>query len=164
MTDTDPQPNASSEPIKIPASRHPLRTGVYTAASLVIVMLSGLVIANRFPSLERYAFERNAAMYTVFVLLMLVPLVRWLDRPVQMFAAAMVGWVLFAGAYDLAGMVFRNLFQVLRRTPFEVLVEGAIVYGLCAVGAWVAEMILHARRHPIVPVRKAPTEAARHTR
>ncbi|HXQ26840.1 MAG TPA: hypothetical protein VN822_10565 [Candidatus Acidoferrales bacterium] len=163
MTDTDEKPTEHNERAEAQSSRRPLRTGVYTAALLVIVMFSGLVVANRFPSLERYAFERNAAFYTVFVLLMLVPVIWFLDRPVQMFAAAMVGWVLFVGAYDLAGTYFRNLFQVLR-TPFEALVEGAIVYGLCAVGSWVAGMILHARRHPIVPVRKAPIEAARHTR
>lgn len=163
MTDSDAPTTEHHDVGEVHSSRRPVRTGVYTAALLVIVMFSGLVVANRFPSLERYAFERNAAFYTVFVLLMLVPVIRFLDRPVQMFGSAMVGWVLFVGAYDLAEIYFRNLFQVLR-TPFEALVEGAILYGLCAVGSWVAGMILHARRHPIVPVRKAPTEAARHTR
>ena len=163
MTDTNAQPNEPSGASEIHSSRNPIRTGLYTAALLVIVMFASLVVANRFPSLERYAFERNAAFYTVFVLLMLVPIIRFLDRPVQMFGASMVGWVLFVGAYDLAGIYFRNIFQVLRN-PFEALVEGAIVYGLCAVGSWVVEMILHARRHPIVPARKAPTEAVRHSR
>jgi len=163
MTDTNAQPSESSGASKIHSYRNPIRTGLYTAALLVLVMLASLVVANRFPSLDRYAFERNAAFYTVFVLLMLVPIIRFLDRPVQMFGAAMVGWVLFVGAYDLAGIYFRNIFQVLR-TPFEALVEGAIVYGLCAVGSWVARMILHARHHPIVPARKAPTEAVRHSR
>jgi hypothetical protein len=163
MTDQDAQPTKHHEAAATHSSRRPLRTGVYTAALLVLVMLASLVVANRFPSLERYAFVRNAAFYTVFVLLMLVPVIRFLDRPVQMFGAAMVGWVLFVGAYDLAGIYFRSIFQVLR-TPFEALVEGAIVYGLCAVGSWVAGMILHARHHPIVPVRKAPTEAVRHSR
>ena len=140
-----------------------IRTGLYTGALLTLVMLGALVAANRVPALEAYALERNAASYTLFVLLMLVPVVRFWNRPLQMFVAAIVGWVIFAGAYDLSGLYFRDVFQVLR-TPFEALVEGSVVYGLCAVGMWVGGMILHARHHPIAPGRKNPREATRHTR
>ena len=84
---------------------------------LIIVMLGALVAANRIPGLERYALERNAASYSLFVLFMLIPVFRFLNRPLQMFASAMIGWGIFVVAYDIAGMVFRDLFQVLR-TPF----------------------------------------------
>jgi hypothetical protein len=141
-----------------------IRTGVYTGALLTIVMLGALVAANRMPPLEKYAFERNAACYTLFVVLMLVPVVRFLNRPLQMFGAATVGWVLFAAAYDLTGFYFRDLFQVLR-TPFQALIEGTVVYAVFAVGSWVCGMLLHARRHPLAPDRnRAAREAARHSR
>src|SRR5277367_4696660 len=87
-----------------PAVRTPhpaISTGVYTGVLLTVVMLAALVAANRIPALERYAFERNAACYSVFVLLMLVPVIRFLTRPLQMFGAGMVGWVIFVVAYDL---------------------------------------------------------------
>ena len=143
---------------------HPaLWTGLYTGALLIIVMLGALVAANRVPGLEHYALERNAASYSMFVLFMLIPIVRFLNRPIQMFAAAMIGWTLFAAAYDVAGMVFLNLFGVLR-TPFEVLIEGTIVYGVCAVGSWVGGMILHARRNPIAPRRRRASDVAPHHR
>ena len=109
---------------------HPaLVTGLYMGSLLIIVMLGALVAANRIPGLERYALERNAASYSLFVLFMLIPVFRFLNRPLQMFASAMIGWGMFVVAYDIAGMVFRDLFQVLR-TPFQALVEGAIIYGV----------------------------------
>jgi len=144
---------------------HPaLRTGLYTGALLVVVMLGALVAANRMPALERYALERNAISYTLFVLLMLIPVLRFWNRPLQMFASGMIGWTIFVGAYDVAGMVFQNLFESFRHTPFMALTEGAVIYGVCSVISWVGGMVIHARRHPIAPGRKAANEAARHTR
>jgi hypothetical protein len=130
-------------------------------ALLVIVMVGALVAANRLSWLESRALERNAASYGLFVIFMMIPVCRFLNRPVQMFTSAMIGWVMFVIAYDIAGMFFRNLFQVLR-TPFQALVEGAIVYGVFAVGSWVGAMILHARTHPIFPRRRRTDREAPH--
>jgi TctA family transporter len=125
------------------------------------VMTGALFVANRLPWLESRALERNAACYTLFVLFMLIPVARFLNRPFKMFTSAMIGWVIFVIGYDIAGMYFRNLFQVLR-TPFEVLVEGAVIYGVCAVGSWVGAMVLHARHHPIAARRRRVEDAAHH--
>jgi len=141
-----------------------LRTGIYSGALLVVVMLGALVAANRVPALERYALERNAISYTLFVMFMLIPVVRFWNRPLKMFTSAMIGWTIFVVAYDVAGMVFENLFTSVRHTPFMALAEGAVVYGVCSVVSWVGGMIIHARRHPIARKRKVPGEAARHTR
>src|SRR5277367_974931 len=78
-----------------------IRAGIYGGALLIVAMLGALVAADRIPALEKYAFERNAACYTLFVLLMLVPVIRFLTRPLQMFGAAIIGWVIFVVAYDL---------------------------------------------------------------
>jgi hypothetical protein len=128
-------------------------TGVYTGALLVVVMLAALVAANRLPALEPYAFERNAASYTLFVLVMMIPVLKFRNRSLPMFLSAMLGWVLFVAAYDIAGMVFHNLFHVLR-TPFEALIEGSIVYGVLAVASWVVRMVSLACREPIQPRRR----------
>ena len=143
---------------------HPaVRVGIYTGALLIVTMLGALVAANRFPSLESYALERNGVFYTFFILLMLVPVCRFLNRPQSMLAASMIGWLLFVGAYDLAGFYFRSLFDVLR-TPFQALVEGAVVYGVFAGGSWVAGMLFHARRHPILPGRRRAGSETPHSR
>jgi hypothetical protein len=138
-----------------------LTTGLYMGALLVMVMVGALVAANRLSWLDNRALERNAASYGLFVIFMLIPVCRFLNRPVQMFTSAMIGWVMFVVAYDIAGMFFRNLFQVLR-TPFEALLEGAVVYGVIAVGSWVGAMVLHARTHPIMPRRRRTDREAHH--
>jgi len=161
MTDDTSTPNEQSTKSK----RWPpaLRVGIYTGALLIVTMLGGLVTANRIPSLERYALERNGIFYTLFVMLMLVPVCRFLNQPQRMLTASMIGWVLLVGAYDLAGFYFHSLFDVLR-TPFQALVEGAIVYGVFAGGSWVAGMLFHARRHPILPGRRRAGSETPHSR
>jgi hypothetical protein len=160
---------AAAEPSRSPRPPeefrgHPaLATGLYTGALLVIVMLGSLVAANRVPGLERYALERNAASYSMFVLFMLIPVFRFLDRPWRLFASAMIGWTFFVLAYDVAGMVFHELFQVLR-TPFQALIEGAAIYGVVAVGSWVGGMFLEAKRHPLGPSRRRAREISSHER
>src|ERR1700732_1862065 len=97
--------------------RPALLTGLYIGALLTIAMLAALVGANRVPRLEPYALERNAGSYGAFGLLMSVPILVFLKRPLQMFVSAIVAWVLFDAAYRLAGFYFHNLFDGLR-TPF----------------------------------------------
>lgn len=130
-----------------------VQTGIYLGGSLIAVMLVALFISNRVPSSERYALERNAAFCGLFIIIMCFPVVRYLNRPIQMFLSAMIGWVMFVVAYDIAGMFYQNLFQVLR-PPFEALIEGAVVYGVAAVGSWVAAMCLQARHVQITPRRR----------
>jgi uncharacterized membrane protein len=132
-----------------------ITTGLYTGTLLILVMIGALIAANRLPGLERYALERNAAAAGLFVIFMLIPVVRFLRHPVQMFLSSLTGWVLFVIAYDLAGFFFHNLFQVLR-TPIEALVEGAIIYGVASAGSWVGGMMFHARRHPVFARRRPP--------
>jgi hypothetical protein len=64
-------------------------------------------------------------------------------------------------SYYIAGMFFHNLFEVLR-TPFEALIEGAVVYGFFAVGSWVASMALHARNQAIESRRRQHHPAPHH--
>jgi hypothetical protein len=130
-----------------------LRTGIYTGGLLVLVMITSLIAANRIPLLENRALERNAACYGLFVLFMLIPIMRFWNRPAKMFASGMLGWAIFVISYDIAGMFFGNLFRILR-TPFEALLEGAIAYGVCAVIAWVVSMALMASLKPMAPRRR----------
>lgn len=133
--------------------------GLYTGISLVVVALGALVAANRIPALERYALERNAASYGLFIAVMLYPVCRFPHRPKQMIVAALTGWAMFVAGYNFAGWYFQSLFQVLR-TPLEAFAEGMAFYGVCAVAMWVGAMLVRARRVPILPgCRQAPRVA-----
>lgn len=144
---------------------HPiLKFGLYTGLALVVVMAVALIVINRVPALERFALPRNAFFIACFFVVMLTPVCRFLRQPVRMFSSAMIAWAIFVVGYDLAGLYFDRLFDALHRDPVVVLVEGAVLYGIAAVGSWVAEMIVHACRHSIVPDRRAARAAARHAR
>jgi hypothetical protein len=134
-------------------TRAALKTGIVTGTLLSATMAGSLFAANRIPVLEAHALERNIACCGLFVICMLIPVCRFLNRPLELFGSAMLGWGIFVICYDLAGMYFTSLFQVLR-TPLNALLEGAVVYGVVAVGVWVAMMILHSRHHPIAPRRR----------
>lgn len=144
-----------------PLPRPALATGLYAGALLVIVMLGALVAANRMAWLDNRALERNAAFCGLFVIFMLIPIVRFYSRPIQMFTSAMIAWGMFVVAYYIAGMFFRNLFEVLR-TPFQALIEGTVIYGVFAVGSWVVTMALHARYHTIESRRRQHRPAPYH--
>lgn len=156
MTD----PSYNDKPSNYDGAAPAFWTGLYTGALLTIVMIGSLVAANRIPGLERYALERNGASYSLFAMFMLIPVFRFLSQPGRLFSAAMIGWVIFVFAYDIAGMVFHSLFQL--RTPFQLLVEGAIIYGVFSVGSWVGGMLMHARHHTIAPGRRRPSSDAVH--
>ena len=145
-----------------PAGHPAFITGIYTGCLLVVVMFGALIAANRIPALESYALERNAVSYSLFVLFMLIPVFRFLDRPVKLFASAMTAWIIFVVAYEFAGVVFLGLFSALR-TPLQALLEGAAIYGVIATGAWVGRMVLEARRHPIA-ARRRPEQIDTHLR
>ena len=152
------EPELADKPSHDEAAGPAFWTGLYTGALLTIVMIGSLVAANRIPGLERYALERNGVSYSLFAMFMLIPVCRFLTQPGRLFSSAMIGWVIFVFAYYIAGMLFHNLFQVLR-TPFQALIEGAVIYGVFAVGSWVGGMLLHARRHTILPGRRRSSDA-----
>jgi hypothetical protein len=130
-----------------------VRVGLYTGALLTIVMVGSLIAANRLSWLDNRALERNGASYGLFLAIMLIPIFRFLNRPLRMFSSAMLAWGIFVIAYDIAGMFFHSLFQALR-SPFEALIEGAVVYSVCAVGSWVGGMVLLARKHRVALRRR----------
>jgi hypothetical protein len=158
-TQTQCEPSANAA--EAARGRATLFTGLFTGGLLIVVMLAALVAANRIPALEDYALERDALSYTLFVLLMLAPVCRFRKSSLQMFLSGVLAWVLFVVAYDGAGIVFHDLFQVLR-TPFEVLIEGIVVYGVFAVASWVARMLSHARHEPIQPRRRRSDQVVSH--
>ncbi len=152
---TDPATTTHPIPVhvSVKAVSPALRVGLYTGALLTIVMVGSLIAANRLSWLDNRALERNGASYGLFLAIMLIPIFRFLNRPLKMFSSAMLGWGIFVIAYDIAGMFFHSLFRALR-SPFEALLEGAVVYGVCAVGSWVGAMVLLTRHHRIAPRRR----------
>ncbi|HKW87522.1 MAG TPA: hypothetical protein VJN21_02075 [Candidatus Acidoferrales bacterium] len=120
------------------ASRPVLRTGMITGASLVIVMLASLFVANHIPQLEHVAWIRNNICRLAFGVVMLIPILRFLLQPRRLISSALIGWTIFSIAYGIAGTIYANLFTSLGRNPLEAFLLGMVTYGVIAVISWVA--------------------------
>jgi hypothetical protein len=134
----------------------PLRVGVLVGIYLTLVMVVALLLANRVPALEPLAGIRNAASYGLFAVLAAVPVWMFRQSPGSLFLASTTAWAVFSLMYALMGLPFENLFARLHKTPGNVFMLGAVVYGLLAVAAWVASMISSLLVHPIAASRRRP--------
>jgi hypothetical protein len=125
------------------AVHHPaFFTGIITGILLSFVMFGWLFAANRAPSLDHVAFFRNWIFLGAFGFVMAIPMLRFVRAPMRIFTSGLMGWVLLCVAYASASMYFQNLETRLAKTPFKVLVMGAVIYGVAGVIAWIMTTIV----------------------
>ncbi len=134
----------------------PLRVGVLTGMYLSAVMVCAVLVANRAPFLEHFAYFRNVLALGAFAMVALVPIFYFLRHPMQLFISGVTACLLFSLAYSATGVFFNHLFTRLNKTPFHAFMLGAIVYGFIAVVSWVASMVTVLRRQPIAASRRRP--------
>lgn len=139
------------------AVHHPaFFTGVLTGILLSFVMFGWLFAANRAPSLDHVAFFRNWIFLGAFGFVMAIPMLRFVRAPGRIFISGLTGWLLLCVAYASANMYFQNLENRLSKSPFKVLVMGAVIYGVAGVIAWIMTTIVTMMRHNVpVPVTRA---------
>jgi len=129
-----------------------LRVGIFTGVAVSVVFSTWLFVANRVPQLERFATLRNLAAATTLLVLMSLPVWRFLLSPVHMFVSGMVSWGLGTFCYILLGMHFPRLEE--RMGALHVFMLGAVAYGFLAVLDWVVNICRLARRQPAVATRR----------
>lgn len=120
-----------------------IRVGVYTSVGLVLVFTTWLLIANRFPVLERLALERNIAAVVFFCLFALVPILRFLLMPGHLLASSLIAWLLFSSYYRILCLFFRQLSDW--HSTFQVFIYGAVVYMILATLSWIGMTIWKTR-------------------
>jgi uncharacterized membrane protein YvlD (DUF360 family) len=138
------------EGIRNPTVRAGLLTGVY----LCVVMVVSVLAATRLPFLEPFAEIRNWAARGAFVVVLLIPLLCFLRKPVQLLGSGILGWTIFALGYKLMGLFFNHLHDRLDITAFHAFMLGAVFYLVAAATSWVLSMLLEARQHPIADTRR----------
>jgi hypothetical protein len=131
-----------------------LRVGVMTGLYLTAVMVIAILAANRIPFFDPVADVRNWTARAAFVFFMLIPIGCFLRSPVKMIASGMCAWAILSVNYALMGLFFTNLHARLGKTPFHVLILGALAYGMAAAASWVAGMVLLLRQQPIAASRR----------
>jgi uncharacterized membrane protein YvlD (DUF360 family) len=126
--------------------RHPcLILGGILGVCLAANAVAWVIVANRAPSLERFARERNLAAALVFGALMLAPLFSFLKSPARVFLSGIIAWTMLAIAYAAMEASFPRLED--RLGAFHLFMMGAVIFGLMAAAAWVTHMIFLTRHH-----------------
>ena len=123
-----------------------LRNGVLTGIYLSCIFTAWLWIANRIPRLEPFAGIRNISAAGLVILLMAIPVLRFLHDPVRMFLSGVIAWTLLTLAYLAMEMRFSLLES--RMGALQLFMLGAFSYGFVSVFLWVFLLCAEARhRH-----------------
>jgi uncharacterized membrane protein YvlD (DUF360 family) len=120
-----------------------IRTGVYSGIGSSMVLVTWLVVANRAPSLEPFALERNLAAAVVLSLFAAVPVIRFLRLPGPLLAAGLIAWSITALTYRLLEVYFGGL--AARYSAVHLFTLGIIIYMIFATLSWIGTCISRAR-------------------
>ena len=124
-----------------------IRTGVYSGVGSSMVLVAWLVLANRAPSLESFALERNLAGAVALGLFAAVPVLRFLRLPGPLLAAGLISWSITAFTYRLLGVYFWGLSA--RYSAVHLFTLGVIVYMIFATLSWIGTCISRARESDV---------------
>ena len=112
-----------------------VRTGAYVGIALALIFTTWLYIANRVPSLEGVALQRNIAAASVFVLCAAVPVVRFLCSPGNLLVASLIAWSILSLTHRALCMHFTALAE--RYSTMQIFTLGAVVYMILATLSWI---------------------------
>ena len=138
-----PVTNASIEGrlefLKYPA----IRLGIYAGVALSVVFVAWIVIANRVPSLEVLATERNVIAAVLLAILAAAPVIRFLRSPGELLLSGLLVWGIFTLTYRMLCSIFALLDD--NYSAFHVFVMGAISYLVFATLSWVGTIVWRVR-------------------
>jgi len=124
-----------------------VRTGVYAGIGLALVFTVWVFVANRIPTLENFALERNLAGALALGLFAAVPVLRFLRLPGPLLASSLVALSIFALTYRILCINFPGLAE--RHSSIQVFTLGAIVYMILATLSWIGTCIWRVRESHI---------------
>lgn len=131
-----------------------VRMGVYVGFLLSVVLAGWVYIANRVPSFESVALERNVAAAGLLVALALVPVLRFFRQPLNLLASGLIAWSLLSLTYRTLCIFFWRL--SISHSTFQIFMLGAVLYLIVATISWIGTFLWRARaehishsRHPL---------------
>lgn len=127
--------------------RSALPVGITVGAGLSLMFSVWLIVANRMPSLERYANLRNVAAAGAFFLVSLLPLACYRNAPLRLFLSGFIGCAIASLSFFGWSMRFNRLENHV--SAFQVFVMGGALYGLAAILVWLGTLLRSARIHHI---------------
>jgi len=128
-----------------------LLTGVLTGIGFSLVLACWLLVANRIPFFERFAWERNLAAAAVLALLALLPLLRFFPAPRRMLVCSLTAWTIFSLAYR--GFCFFFPALTGRIGAFHLFMLGGVMYTMVCTLTWIGTFIWSVRDHQVSQTR-----------
>ena len=122
-----------------------LRMGIYVGVCISLVLTVWLIVANRVPFLERFAWERNLAGAVAVAVLAALPVLRFLRSPGRLLLSGLVAWTIVSLVYRVPCLYFSALGD--RLGAFHLFILGSIIYLFAAVVVWIASLIWGMRAH-----------------
>lgn len=119
--------------------------GIYIGVCISLVLTAWLIVANRAPFLERFAWERNLAGAVAVALFAALPVLRFLRSPGRLLLSGLVAWTIVSLAYRLQCLYFSALDT--RLGAFHLFMLGSVVYLFAAVVVWIGTLIWSVRAH-----------------
>lgn len=120
-----------------------VRTGVYTGVALAIAFSVWLYVANRVPSLESVALQRNVIAATVLGVIAALPILRFLRSPGNLLVSSLIAWGVLTFTYRGLCLHFSDLAD--RYSAPQIFALGAVVYMIVATLSWIGTCIWKAR-------------------
>ncbi|HUL33719.1 MAG TPA: hypothetical protein VL128_07540 [Candidatus Eisenbacteria bacterium] len=121
----------------------PIRTGIWTGVCLSLTLTAWIMVANRVPSLELFAQQRNIVATLILAFFAAMPVLRFLRSPGELLVSGLLAWGLLTLTYRVLTFVFVLLEDYY--SAFHVFVLGAVAYLFFATLSWVGIMIWRAR-------------------
>ena len=120
-----------------------VRTGIYSGLCLSIGFAFWLFAASRFPLLEPFAPERNAAALALLLLFAAIPVMRFYRMPFDLLLSGLLAWALLSSTYALLSTHFVRLDEFFE--AFHIFMLGAVVYLLLATLSWIGTIVWRTR-------------------
>ena len=120
-----------------------VRMGACAGVALAIGFAVALYLANRVPSLEAYALQRNLVAATVLGLLAAIPVLRFLRAPGNLLVSGLIAWSILAFTYRGLCVHFTALAE--RYSAVQVFALGAVVYMILATLSWIGTCLWRLR-------------------
>lgn len=134
------------------ASRTALRLGLVIGAALSGVAITWVLIANRFPALDRLAMLRNLAAGALVIVFMLVPVCRFRSHASHVLACGLTAWSVLTLVYAILQIPFPRLGT--RMGTFHFFMLGAVLLGFASALLWVVHLLMTLWHEPALPARK----------
>jgi uncharacterized membrane protein YvlD (DUF360 family) len=124
-----------------------VRTGASTGIALAIGFGAWLYVANRVPSLESVALQRNLVAATILGLVAAIPVLRFLRDPGNLLVSGLIAWSILSFTYRGVCVYFTSLAE--RYTAMQIFTMGAVVFMILATLSWIGTCLWRLRESQV---------------